>query len=68
MKKDDDFWPSDDLFIIVTEKNMGYLAVNITGDKWIYLNFGEGKSIINCVEKIRFAFNEEKRLDNWQLC
>jgi len=66
MKKENDFWPADDLFVIVTNDNEGYLAVNITGDQWVYLNFGEGELIKSNIEDIRFAFNEEIKLENWQ--
>ncbi len=65
MKKDDDFWSPDNLFVIVTKDNEGYLAVNVTGDEWIYLNFGEGEFIESNVVNISFAFNEEVKLDNW---
>jgi len=66
MKKEDNFWSPDNLFVIVTKDNEGYLAVNITGDEWVYLNFGEGKLIRSNIENISFAFNEEIKLESWQ--
>jgi len=65
MKKENDFWSPDNPFIIVTNTNEGYLAVNVTGDEWIYLNFGEGEFIKNNVENISFAFNEVVKSENW---
>ena len=65
MKKDDDFWSPDNLFVIVTKDNEGYLAVNVTGDEWIYLNFGEGESILYNIENVSFSFNEVVKSDNW---
>ena len=65
MRKDDDFWPVDDLFVLVTNNNEGYLAVNLPVEGWVYLNFGEGLSILKTVENICLAFNEEVKLDDW---
>jgi len=65
MKKHQDFWQPDDLFVIVTDNNQGYLAVNHTSLGWIYLNFGRGLSIQRNVENINFVFNEEAKLNNW---
>ena len=64
MKKDDDFWSADDLFVIVTDNNTGYLAVNITGNEWTYLNFEEGNKFKTNIENIRFAFNEKIKKDD----
>ena len=63
MKNKDSFWSPDDLFIIVTNENEGYLAVNFPYNEWIYLNFGEGDYILNNVEDISYAFNEEVKVD-----
>lgn len=65
MKKERCFWSPENLFVIVTNDNNGYLAVNVSDDGWIYLNFGEGTPIREHVENIRFAFNEEIKLDEW---
>ena len=65
MKNGDDFWSADDLFVIITNDNRGYLAVNISNNGWIYLNFGEGEYIQSYVDNICFAFNENIRLDEW---
>jgi len=35
MKNKDSFWSTDDLFIIETNGNKGYLAVNIPYNEWI---------------------------------
>lgn len=65
MKNGNDFWSPEDLFVIVTNDNNGYLAVNLSEDGWIYLNFDEGPFILENVENVRFAFNEEVKLDIW---
>ena len=58
MKKSNDYWQPDDLYIILTENNEGYLAVD-TGDFWLYLNFEKGKLINNSPpENIQKVFNE----------
>jgi len=66
MKKDNDFWSKDELYIIITNETDGYLAVNITGDQWFYLNFNEDEPFKCNVENVRYAFNEEIKLDKWQ--
>lgn len=65
MKKEKRFWFADDLFVIVTNENRGYLAVNVSYDGWIYLNFGEGEYIQNNIENVSFAFNEKVKLEEW---
>jgi hypothetical protein len=65
MKKEGDFWPLNNLFVIVTNNNNGYLAVNISGEGWKYLNFGEGPPIQTQIDNVSFAFNEEIKLEEW---
>ena len=65
MKKDSELWSSDDLYVLITEDNNGYLAVNINDD-WKYLNF-EGVKAINTESpnNIDMAFNEIEYLPDW---
>ena len=65
MKNENDSLSTDDLFVLVTDNNEGYLAVNLPIEGWLYLNFGEGPSMLKNVENIRFAFNEEIKFDEW---
>ena len=66
MKKDNDFWQPEDLYIILTEDYNGYLAVNITND-WEYLNFGKGKLIqSDPPENLKMSFNEIDCLGIWE--
>ena len=65
MKKDNEFWSPDDLFVIISENNQGYLAVNHTTKGWMYLEFSKGFLVKKNVENISFAFNEEVKLSEW---
>jgi len=67
MKKSNDFWQPEDLYIILTEENKGYLAIDI-GDLWLYLNFEKGKLIsIKPPGKIQKAFNEIECKFSWDV-
>ena len=58
MKKDADFWQPDDLLIIITDKNEGFLAVKINGE-FKYLNFEKGSMIqSDPPADIYLSFNE----------
>jgi hypothetical protein len=64
MKNDDTFWQPEDLFIIVTEENEGFLAVNISNN-WKYLNFGKGNFIQSTSPLYpKMIFNEIECLKN----
>ncbi len=62
-KENNMFWDAKDLYVIITENNRGYLAVNISGT-WYYLDFYE-KEIDNEIHDVKMAFNEEKVLYEW---
>ena len=65
MKKENSFWQPEDLYILITDDNKGYLAVNAKND-WKYLNFGKGKSISsNPPENIKMVFNENEYSSVW---
>jgi len=65
MKKQNDFWQPDDLYILITENNNGYVAVNTTND-WRYLSFQGGKQIYTSPpEGIGIIFNEDETLGAW---
>jgi hypothetical protein len=67
MKKSNDFWQPEDLYIILTEDNKGYLAI-YTGSFWLYLNFEKGRLIkINPPENIQKAFNEIDCKFSWDV-
>ena len=68
MKKDTDFWPVDDLFVIITMDDLGFLAVNID-QHWQYLCFEQGKT--NPIsdeppEDIHMVFNERDYVTSWE--
>jgi hypothetical protein len=65
MKKEGDFWPPHDLFVIVTNDTNGYLAVHISDEGWNYLNFGDGPLIQTQIDNVSFAFNEQIKVDVW---
>ena len=58
------FWNPEDLYVIITENNRGYLAINISGT-WYYLDFYEKKIDNEIPYKVKIAFNEEKALYEW---
>lgn len=65
MKKDNDFWPADDLYVLITDDYHGYLASNLN-DEWKYLSFEQGSLISNNIpENIEMVFNEVEYLDSW---
>ena len=63
MKKDIELWQPEELFVVVTDDNKGYLAVNLLG-RWNYLNFEQGRLIVSEISDISFVFNEQNRLDS----
>lgn len=64
MNQDTMPWQPDNLYIVITEKNTGYLAINIT-NQWRYLNFEQGKLLRTHIpETISFVFNEEHYYPN----
>jgi len=66
MKKDMGLWQPEDIYVLVTGGNEGYLAVNNT-DGWEYLNFGDGKVIsTDSPNQIEMAFNEVECLTVWK--
>ena len=66
MIKENDFWQPENLFVIITEDNKGYLAVN-TGQEWTYLNFDRGKNLkTNPPKNIILAFNEIEYFNSWK--
>jgi hypothetical protein len=66
MKKDTELWQPKDLYVLVTDDNEGYLAVNTT-DGWEYLNFGSGKAISTTPpQNLRMSFNEIECLLVWK--
>lgn len=64
-KKEGKFWSQNSLFVIVTNDNNGYLAVNTLEEGWKYLNFGEGPPIQTQIDNVSFAFNEEIKIEEW---
>jgi hypothetical protein len=65
MKKYDNLWQAEDLYVLVTEDSKGYLAIN-TAEGWKYLNFETGKLVSNNPPKdIEKAFNEKEYLNSW---
>jgi hypothetical protein len=57
MKKTTEFWQPEDLSVIVTSDNKGYLAANLSGE-WKYLNFDRGPMFLQLPPEILFQFNE----------
>ena len=67
MKKDNDFWNPDDLYILITEESNGYLAVNYDNN-WKYLNFYDSNLVDNIPpDNINMVFNEIDFLDVWDV-
>ena len=65
MNNNNDYWQPEDLFILITEDNIGHLAVNIDGN-WNYLNFENGDVLTyDDPNNVVIAFNEEIKLDEW---
>jgi hypothetical protein len=66
MIKENDFWPTEDLYILITKDNLGYLAFNYNSD-WGYLSFGKEKLIQdNAPEDINMVFNEINYFNTWE--
>ncbi len=66
MEKDNDFWSADDLYVLITDDNQGYLAVNLNDD-WKYLNFEGGKAISDdSPGNVDMVFNEVEYLHSWE--
>jgi hypothetical protein len=66
MKNDGDFWPVDDLYVLVTDDYRGYLAVNVQ-DTWQYLSFDQGKMMSTTApDSIQMVFNEIEYLETWE--
>jgi hypothetical protein len=66
MKKDSDFWPVDDLYVLITDDNEGYLAFNIQ-DNWKYISFEKGKIFCDTSPvDIKMVFNEEDYFTSWE--
>jgi hypothetical protein len=57
MKKTTGFWQPEDLWVMVSSDNMGYLAVNLSGE-WNYLNFEQGSLFLQSPPDILVQFNE----------
>jgi hypothetical protein len=57
--------PANDVYVIVTEDNNGYLALK-TRTGWKYLNFEDESLDPNAPNDIKLIFNEEQVLDNWE--
>ena len=66
MKKDSDFWPVDDVYVLVTDDYEGYLAVNMH-DTWKYLSFEKGQMMSNTAPiDVVMVFNEVDYLNAWE--
>jgi hypothetical protein len=66
MKKTHDFWQPEELFIIITKENEGYLAVNVTG-VWKYLTFEKGGGISSISpDNVQMVFNEHQYMHTWE--
>jgi len=59
MEKEDDYWRPQDLFVLVSENDDGYLAVNSTIG-WRYLDFNSGIILMDYPNHIKMAFNEKE--------
>ena len=65
MKKGSDFWPVDDVYVLVTDNYEGYLSVNVD-DVWQYLSFDQDKMMSSTApDNIQMAFNEIDYLTTW---
>ena len=65
MQKESDFWQPDDLFVLITDDDQGYLAVKVIND-WLYLSFdGTGLLQKSAPEGITMAFNEVDYYHEW---
>ncbi len=66
MKKNNNIWQPEDLYIIVTKSYEGFLTINNTLD-WIYINFGKRKTIqTNPPLNPLITFNEIECLGLWK--
>jgi hypothetical protein len=65
MIKENDFWPPNNLYILITNNYQGYLAINYDSN-WKYLSFGKERSIQDTAsESIIMVFNEDNFFDSW---
>jgi len=68
MEKDTNFWPVEDLFVIIITDNTGFLAVNID-QQWQYLSFEKEKTNLISDEPpddINMVFNERDYVTSWE--
>ena len=66
MKKDSDFWSVDDVYVLVTDDYVGYLAVNVN-DAWQYLSFDKGQMMSNTAPiDVVMVFNEVEYFNTWE--
>lgn len=67
MKKETDFWPTTDLYVLITEDNNGVLAVQLE-EEWKYLSFNPGPSLSDTAPKsVHMVFNEVEFFETWEL-
>jgi len=65
MKKDADFWPVEDLYVLITEDYNGALAVRLN-ENWKYILFDQGTLLSNSApELVHMAFNEIDYFESW---
>jgi len=65
MKKGSEFWSPEDLFVLITDDQQGYLAVRLN-DKWKYLSFNGGEILSDTApDEISMVFNENKYSTSW---
>ena len=65
MIKENDFWPTDNLYVLITMDYLGYLAFNYNSG-WKYLSFGKEISIQDTApDNIIMVFNEIDYFDSW---
>ena len=66
MKEYTDFWKPEDLFILITEYDQGYLAVNLD-ETWQFISYDHGPIISDTVPNdIMMVFNEVEYIDSWE--
>ena len=65
MKKDNDYWQPEELYVLITDDYLGYLAFN-NYNNWKYLNFDSSGLILDVPpENIYLSFNEIELLNTW---
>ena len=55
----------DSLCILINENNEGYLAVDVPGQGWQYMDFSNKELTSNCPISIVYSFNEEGASLDW---